>query len=144
MTRPAGKTGGTAAVAAILFAVLLAGCGGGGGAGASASPEGPAPDGTPAVSRILSWSPPTSYLDNTPLDPSQDIAGYNIYVKPSSSEFGGSDEEIAFTSAADTSIDLVPVCHLNGLPPGSYHVSVRAVAKNGLMSDFSPAAPFTL
>ena len=44
----------------------------------------------------------------------------------------------------DTSIDLIPVCRIQGLPPGTYHVSVRAIATNGLKSDFSPAAAFKL
>ncbi|HEY5996721.1 MAG TPA: fibronectin type III domain-containing protein [Candidatus Deferrimicrobiaceae bacterium] len=93
---------------------------------------------------MLSWAPPTAYQDNSALDPMHDLAGYNIYIKSASAPFSDNDVESAFASPADTSIDLIPVCRIQGLPPGTYHVSVRAIANNGLKSDFSPAAAFKL
>lgn len=126
-----------AASVAIFAAVALAGCGGGGGASSSGDTA------TPAA-KMLSWSPPNAYQDNSPLNPAQDLAGYNIYIKEESTPFTESDPESAFASPADTSLNLIPVCSMLDLPPGTYQVSVRAIAKNGLMSDFSPAASFTL
>lgn len=126
-----------AASVAIFAAVVLAGCGGGGGASSST-------DSAQSPAKILSWSPPTAYQDNSPLDPSQDLSGYSIYIKEESAPFTDADDEAAFASPANTSLNLIPVCSTLDLPPGRYQVSVRAIAKNGLKSDFSPAASFTL
>lgn len=120
----------------LLFGMVLSGCGGGGSSTASTTA-------TP-VTRTLSWAPPSAYQDNSPLDAIRDLAGYNIYIKSESADFSDSDIESAIASPADTSLDLIPVCNLQGLSPGTYHVSIRAIANNGLMSDFSPTASFTL
>lgn len=120
-------------VIAVMLTFAFAACGGGN-----------ADSGSPQVTKMLSWAPPTAYQDNSALDPMHDLAGYNIYIKSASAPFSDNDVESAFASPADTSIDLIPVCRIQGLPPGTYHVSVRAIANNGLKSDFSPAAAFKL
>ncbi len=139
MTSLMTETGKFIAIVSLLVGLCLSGCGGGG-AASGASPTG---NGTP-VSKNLSWSPPSAYQDNSPLDPNHDLAGYNIYIKSVSAGFSDNDVESAFMAPADTSVDLIPVCSLLALPAGTYHVSIRAIAKNGLMSDFSPSATFTL
>jgi hypothetical protein len=74
-------------VATVLFGVLLGGCGGGGGdggGGASAAPAAQTSSGGSALTAVpsaakgsttLSWVPPTTYDDGTPLK----ITGYRIY-----------------------------------------------------------------
>jgi hypothetical protein len=124
----------------LLFGAFLAGCGGGGASGSGPN----LPVYTDTTPKMLSWSPPTEFQDNTSLVPNRDLAGYNIYIKPASTAFSENDVECAFVSPRNTSLDLIPVCRLNGLFPGSYRVSVRAIAANGMMSDFSPTASFTL
>ncbi|HEY3490772.1 MAG TPA: hypothetical protein VGK27_11725 [Candidatus Deferrimicrobiaceae bacterium] len=119
---------------AAWIALTVAGCGGGGGASTSG----------PSISRTLTWSPPTAYQDNSPLDPGHDLAGYNIYIKSEEAPFSEQDAEIAVVAPGQTSLDLVPVCRLQGLAGGTFHVSVRAIAMNGLMSEFSPTASFSL
>lgn len=135
-------------VIALILPIALAACTGGGSAGdaggSAGDPGSSANGGSPPVTKILSWAPPTAYQDNSALDPMRDLAGYNIYIKSSSAPFTDSDIESAFASSKQTSIDLIPVCRLHGLQPGIYHVSVRAIATNGLKSDFSPAAAFKL
>jgi hypothetical protein len=116
---------------AAMLSCTLAACGGGS-------------DSSGGVSKTLKWAPPTAYQDNTSLDPGRDLAGYNIYIeKGTSPSFSDNDVERAFASPSQTSLDLIPVCRVNGLGPGTYRVSIRAVAVNGLKSEFSPTAVFT-
>jgi hypothetical protein len=126
---------------ALLLGTAFTGCNGGGSA-SSANQETQSP---PPVQRTLSWAPPTAFQDNTPLDPARDLSGYNIYIKKSETAvFTDNDVECAIASPTDRALDLMPVCRFLGYDNGTYHVSVRAIAKNGLMSDFSPSASFTL
>ena len=125
----------------LLFGIALSGCSEG---GSVASGSTNTQTDAPPAGKLLSWSPPTAYQDNSPLDPAHDLAGYNIYIKNASDPFTDADAESAFAAPSESALDLIPVCRLQGLPPGTYQVSVRAVARNGLMSDFSPSASFTL
>ena len=140
MKKPASNTIILVAGLLVLCVISMTGCGGG---GAASSTDGTGGTSTVAT-KTLSWSPPSAYQDNSPLNPAQDLAGYNIYIKNQAAPFSDQDAESAFSAPADTSLNLIPVCNLLGLPPGTYHVSVRAIAKNGMMSDFSPTASFTL
>ena len=125
----------------MVLAAILVGCAGCGGGGTSSSAD---EIRYASDRKILRWSPPVAYQDNTPLNPSRDLAGYNIYIRQGNAAFSDSDVESAFVPAGETSVDLVPVCRHLRQPPGNYRVSVRAVAANGLMSDFSPSAGFSL
>ena len=127
----------------LAAAVSLVGCGGGGGGGTSTTAPG-----TPA-SKILSWAPPTAYEDNTTLNPSTDLDVFEVYIRQDGN-FTSNDNAMAALQAVDPgTAQLTTSFDLNGLSPFlsngvTYYVSVRAVAKNGLKSDFSRSATFSL
>jgi hypothetical protein len=139
-------------LALILAAtVCIAGCGGGGGCTTDSgiiTPGGGSGDDTPFPSKTLSWAPPTAYTDSTPLNPSSDLDVFEIYIRTNGG-FSGSDSPMAALQAVapgtgqlTTSFDLANlVPFLSRSVP--YFVSVRAVAKNGLKSDFSTPASFS-
>ncbi len=133
--------------ALILAAVLsLAGCGGGGSSADGGSPG--TGGGDPFPAKTLSWVPPSAYTDSTPLDPTSDLDVFEIYVKTSGS-FSGGDSPMAALQAVDpSSSQLITSFNLANLGPYlsrgvTYFVAVRAVAKNGLKSDFSTPASFS-
>jgi len=111
---------------------LLSACSGG---GSGSSPQVP-------VASTLNWSPPGTFTDNTPLIPSRDLQGFEIYVKKDPS-IGPADNPVATASPLDNTYDLV---HLS--PPLSkgvtYHVSMRVVTVEGMKSDFSTPVPFSI
>ncbi len=133
---------------ALLFiaaSVLASACGGGGGSSTSGGGDGGGP-GFPA--KILTWSAPSAYTDNTTLNPAAELANFEIYVKETGS-FTDGDSPIALVAALDpmthqvvTSFDLANLGPY--LSAGvRYQVSVRAVALTGARSDFSSAASFS-
>jgi len=132
-------------LAAIVLAACLSltGCGGGEGGGGSSTGVG---DSIP--SRTLNWVPPTQYSDSTSLNPAIDLDVFEVYVN-SNGSFSVSDSAMAAVSAIDPGTGQVNTTfNLAGLRPFlsdgvTYFVSVRAVAKNGLKSDFSQAATFS-
>ncbi len=138
MTKLMNKTSKFITAIVLFYGVALTGCGSGGATSSSQSTVDP-----PQVAKTLSWAPPNVYQDNSPLDANRDLVGYNIYIKSVSSDFSENDVECATASPSDTSMNLVPLCSLLGLPSGTYRVSIRAVANNGLLSEFSPSATFT-
>ncbi len=99
-------------------------------------------------SKMVSWNPPATYQDGSSLDPAADLDSYEIYVKETP-DFADTDNEMAALSATDkatgqvcTSFDLANLSPF--LSKGvTYHISIRAVAKNGLKSGFSPCASFS-
>lgn len=121
-----------------LTGFLISGCGGGGGG----------PTGTSFPSKTLSWEPPISYADSTPLNPSTDLDSFEIYVKENG-DFSAGDNPNASLAAYDSgTAQTATSFNLANLGPffskGTvYHFSVRAVAKGGLKSDFSPSATFS-
>ena len=123
----------------ILFVIgiFLMGCSGGSSGGGETLP-----------SKVLSWQPPTAYSDNTSLDASTDLDSYEIYVKEDGN-FSDNDNEMASVSATGGAAGEVNTSfNLANLAPFiekgiTYHVSIRAVANNGLKSDFSPSASFS-
>lgn len=122
-----------------LMIAIFSGCGGG---GESASSEGtPLPAGTALPSRVLSWEPPTSYVDATGLNPVTDLDRYEIYVKETD-DFSDADTPMAAVSEVTTSFDLANLSSDLTVGP-QYHVSMRAVALTGLKSDFSPPVSFS-
>ena len=119
--------------------ISLIGCGGNGsttGVGAS----------IPA--KILSWGPPAYFTDNTALNPATDLDVFELYVR-TDGYFSSNDSAMAAVIAFDSNTGQVTTTfNLAGLRPFlsegvTYFVSVRAVAKNGLKSDFSQAATFS-
>ena len=87
------------------------------------------------------WAAPQYFTDNTPLVPSRDLQGFEIYIKQDSS-FGPADSPVATPSPLDNKYNLANVS-----PPLSkgvtYYVSLRTVTVEGMKSDFSPAAKFS-
>jgi hypothetical protein len=85
-------------------------------------------------SKTVYWDPPQSFVDNTPLVPSMDLQGYEIYIKQDSS-FGPADSPVATASALDNTYNLKNVSPplLGGV---TYYVSLRTVSVDGMISDF--------
>jgi len=115
---------------------MVSGCGGGG-SSAEALPT-----------KTLSWQPPASYADSTPLNPATDLDSFEIYVNENG-VFSATDKPDAALAAYNPgSAQVTTSFNLANLGPYlskgiQYHVAVRAVAKNGLKSDFSPSAAFS-
>jgi hypothetical protein len=126
----------------ILAGFMVPGCGGGGSTESEGSPAVPLP------AKTLSWQPPDSFADTTPLNPATDLDSFEIYVNEDGF-FTSADKPDAALAAYDSgSAQISTSFNLANLGPYlskgiQYHVSVRAVAKNGLKSDFSPSATFS-
>lgn len=125
----------------LAVGICLAGCGGGGGSSSSgAGYSGPA--------KTLTWAPPIAYTDNTVLNPATDLDVIEVYVNQDGN-FTGSDEAVAAVQAVDPTTGLLNtsfnLANLSPFLPANVtlHVSVRAVANNGLKSDFSQSATFS-
>jgi hypothetical protein len=131
-----------------LVAMLAAftGCGGGGGGGTSDSGTTLPASALPA--RTLSWEPPTSYIDNSTMNPVTDLDRFEIYVNESGS-FTETEIPMAEVSAINkathtlnSSFNLANIGPPLTVGP-HYYVSLRAVALTGLKSDFSPPVSFS-
>jgi hypothetical protein len=124
-----------------IIIAFLYGCGGAGGTSDSA-------DTVTYPAKILSWSPPSQYIDGTPLNPVTDLDRFEIYIKEDGI-FSDTDNEMATVSAIDpgtgqpaTSFNLANLSPF--LSQGvTYYVSIRTVALNGMKSGFSPGATFS-
>jgi hypothetical protein len=112
------------------------------GVGLSACSSGGSPSAPVVLGKSVYWAAQQSFTDNTPLVPSRDLQGYEIYIRQDSS-FGPSDNAVATAPPLDNSYRLA-----NLSPPlrqgVTYYVSLRAVTVEGVKSDFSPAVPFSL
>ena len=130
-------------LALIASLVAFSGCGGGGG---SSSSEGTS--GTPLASKVLSWEAPTSYVDNSTMNPVTDLDRFEIYVNETGT-FTDADVPMAELLAVDSQTNtLATSFDLANLSPNvtagpQYYVSLRAVAITGLKSDFSPGVSFS-
>lgn len=115
----------------LLFAVLLVSCSGGGGGGGSPS----------LPSKTVYWASPQSFSDGTPLVPSRDLQGYEIYVKQDL-PFVPADHPVATSSPLESSFYLGKIT-----PPLShgvtYYLSLRTITVDGMKSDFSPPVSFS-
>jgi len=142
-----------------ILLTLFSGCGGGGSgeisAGSVSAPTTPpvTPPATPPPiepipSKILSWQPPTKFLDDTPLEPAKDLESFEIYVRGDGS-FTENDSPMALVSAVDsTSGQLNTNFNLANLEAFIskgvvYQVALRAVAISGVKSAFSSPATFS-
>ena len=135
----------------IAFGLIMAtfiGCGGGGGSSSSEGTLPTTPSGTPLPARVLSWVPPTSYVDNTTMNPVTDLDRFEIHVNETGT-FADTDPPLAAVSAVNQATQE-PTKDFNLANIGSpltaglhYYVSLRAVALTGLKSDFSPPVSFS-
>ena len=102
----------------------------------------------PFPAKVLSWQPPTKYLDDTPLDPVKDLANFELYIKEGGG-FTENDTPMALVSAVDPGTSQVAttfnLANLEAfLSRGvTYQVALRAVAINGAKSAFSTPAAFS-
>ena len=87
------------AIVLALIAALatIAGCGGGGSSSDSGTPP---PVGSALPARTLSWEPPTSYVDNSTMNPVTDLDRFEIHVNESGS-FTDTDPPMAAVSAVN-------------------------------------------
>ena len=104
---------------------------------------------TPSAPIVLSWTPPESFADQTPLDPARDLAHYEIYINETGN-FASTEPSDADVSAVDsaggglvTSFDMANLAPFLS-PNVTYYVSMKSVSVTGVKSDFSPPASFTL
>ena len=117
--------------ASLVLGALITACSGGGSA-SDLSVQG----------KTVYWAPPQTFADNTPLIPSRDLQGFEIYVKQDN-VIGPTDNAVATPSPLDTSYNLGNID-----PPLSkgttYYLSMRSVTVEGMKSDFSPPFAFSL
>lgn len=119
----------------LILMGFLVGCGGG-------------EEGQTLPTKMLEWTPPSSYADGTPLDPASDLDRYEIYLNQDGN-FNESLNEVAAVRAVDssngratTSFDLANLSR-NITIGTKYFVSIRSVTKSGSKSGFSPSAAFS-
>ena len=118
-------------VALVILGALFSACSSGGSSGPSVQ------------GKSVYWVAPQYFTDNTPLVPSRDLQGFEIYIRQDDPSFGPADSPVATVSPLDRTYDLAKVS-----PPLSkgvtYYVSLRTVTVGGMKSDFSPANSFSL
>jgi hypothetical protein len=103
----------------MLVIIAMVGCKGGG--GDSDAGGQPFSGGTGAA--VLSWAPPLSNNDGSPVD----LMGFVIYVGSSPQNL----RAVRMVSAIDTSVLI------DGLPVGTYYFAVTALSISGAESAFS-------
>jgi len=122
-----------------IMTATLIGCGGG---------DSSSDSGTPLPAKTLSWEPPTSYVDTTPMNPLTDLDRFEIHVNETGT-FTDKDVPMAELAAVDAKTQtLVTSFNLANIGPPltvgpQYYVSLRAVAHTGLKSDYSPPVSFS-
>ncbi len=84
--------------------------------------------GTGTGSATVSWTPPTTHEDGTPLS---NLAGYKVYY--------GTDQNSLSTVVSVTNPGLA-IYTIDGLTAGTYYFSVTAVEASGTESTFSNVA----
>jgi hypothetical protein len=135
-------------MAVLLCCMTLVGCGGGG-EGEPESSAQPAPPPGPSSSS-LAWDPPTTFEDNSPLDPYRDLDYYEIYLREDTN-FTDDDAPVAQVAAVtnvlsvdgtSNRLELAADFALGNLlpftqPGAAYYLSVKSVGADGLKSGFS-------
>ena len=128
-----------------IFGILYTGCGGG---GSAETGQGTAPPGPSAP--VLAWDPPTTFSDNTVLDPFRDLDYYEFFLR-TDGNFTDNDVAIAQVLAVTNVLGqggtsyvptLTDLFDLNNLVPFTqhgtvYYLSIRSVGMDGLKSHFS-------
>lgn len=130
----------------LAIAMIFAACGGGG--------EESLATGSPSSSMLLSWDAPDATIDNTAIDPYEDLDHYEIYVGVDQ-VFTEKDTPAAIVSAVEdllsengqirrelvTDFDLA---FLEGVPPeNQLYVTLRAVGTDGQKSGFMEPVAWT-
>ncbi len=130
----------------LAIAMIFAACGGGGSESQAT--------GSPSGSMLLSWDVPDATIDNTAIDPYEDLDHYEIYVGVDP-VFTEEDTPAAVVSAVEdilsdngqigreliTDFDLAL---LEGLPSASQlYVTLRAVGTDGQKSGFMEPVSWT-
>ncbi len=132
---------------AASLAVLLVGCGGGGGGGEGGQASSPPPT---LSAPSLAWDPPTTFSDNTIMDPYAELDYYELYLR-TDANFTENDAPIAQVSAVTNVLaqdgnsyvqSLTTMFDLNNLVPFTqggrvYYLSIKSVGVDGLKSSFS-------
>jgi hypothetical protein len=124
-------------LALIAALATFSGCGGGGSS-----------SGTVLPAKVLSWEPPTSYVDQSSMNPVTDLDRFEVYVNDTGS-FSDTEIPLAEVSAVNKATNTITSSFnlANIGPPLTvgphYYVSLRAVALTGLKSDFSPPVSFS-
>lgn len=129
----------------LALAVFYVACGGGG-EGASQSSSLPAGD----YSYMLSWDAPDATIDNTAIDPYEELDHYEIYVSENGA-FSDTDTPVALVSAVEDAVSddgqfsrqlvtAFDLALLTGLPSANQlYVTLRAVGTDGQKSEFMDA-----
>lgn len=89
-----------------------------------------------AVKGILSWVNPTTNTDGSAYDGAADNAGYTIEID--------GQGEVSVPLAYGTNFDLNQLADYQALKAGSHTVAIAAVTKEGVASDFSAPASFSV
>jgi hypothetical protein len=132
-------------VLAALLGIFLTGCGGGG-EGTSQSSVSPT-----LATQTLNWVPPTTYADNSAMNPYQDMDYYEIYVRTTDTNFTDNEAPVAQLAAVTNVLSPDGITYnqvltsgfaLNNLipftqPGAVYYLSVKSVSINGMKSGFS-------
>jgi hypothetical protein len=88
----------------------------------------------------LSWTPPVTYEDGSPLDPASEIANYEIFVLRSP-EPSPDDVPAAIVEGGEGRyFNLLLIMH--GPEIGGSWVTMRAVSVEGKKSGFAPSIPW--
>ncbi len=108
--------------------LLVVGCGGGSGSSSNLSSNNPAqsiPGNTSIYTQdvTLTWEPPTTNADGTPLN---DLAGYRVYFGPGSGNYIYKND-----------VGNVTLCTIGGLTQGTWCFAVTAYDTSGNESDYS-------
>jgi len=116
-----------------LVVVVMAGCGGGRATTSSSDQSGNGSDQSEngTGSATLTWHPPTTYTDTTPIT---ELAGHNIYIND-----GSGFKKVASINTAGVTTYLV-----ENLAAGSYTFVVTAFDTLGMESAFSAEANITI
>lgn len=88
------------------------------------------------MGRTVSWANPTTYVDGSPLNGQQEIAGYGIKID--------GQAEVSVPIGYSTSFDLTTLSSYAALKRGAHTVAVSVVAKDGGESVFSGTATFPI
>jgi hypothetical protein len=100
----------------LFVSLSLYSCGGGGGENSTSS-------NSPSNSATLTWDPPSTNTDGTPLT---DLAGHKVYYGTTSGNY---------TEVID--VGNVITYKVGGLQPGTYYFAVIAYDTSGNESDYS-------
>lgn len=91
------------------------------------------------VCTSLSWTPPTTYTDGTPL-PAGALASHNVYIQPSATPAPVPDTTVPTATVAAPAASWA----CGALGKGQHHAWVTAVLTTGAESPLSDRLPFVL